>query len=75
MLSFFDDRAKRLGIIDTKLAQAAAIAFALVVVKLFPQIMELSIWWFIGAAVLFAAKPAVTFYGQRELRSPAGVQG
>lgn len=71
MLAFFDKRARRLGIIDTKLAQAATIAFALAVVKLFPQIMELSIWWFVGAAVTFAVKPAITFYGPNESRSPA----
>ena len=71
MLRFFDRRARRLGIIDTKLAQAATIAFALAVVKVFPQIMELSIWWFVGAAVIFAVKPAITFYGPKESRSPA----
>jgi len=75
MLSFFDGRARRLGIIDTKLAQAAAIAFALVLVKLFPRVMELSVWWFVAAAVIFAAKPAVTFYGPGKPSTPESVRG
>lgn len=57
-----DRRARRLGILDTKLAQAAAIFMALAVVKLFPQIMAASIWWFIGLAALCAIKPTRTFF-------------
>ncbi len=40
----FDERARRLGIIDTKLAQGAAVFFVLILVKLVPEIMNLSIW-------------------------------
>jgi hypothetical protein len=63
MWSYFDSRARRLGILDTKLAQAAAISFALAVVKLHPQILNVSIWWFVGLAVAFAIRPILTFYG------------
>ena len=59
----FDMRARRLGILDTKLAQAAAIFFALAVVKLVPQIMSVSVWWFVVLAVGCAIKPLMTFYG------------
>jgi hypothetical protein len=60
---YFDKRARKLGIIDTKLAQAAAICVALVIVKLIPEVMELNVWWFVLFAVLFAIKPLITFYG------------
>ncbi|MFO7609956.1 MAG: hypothetical protein R6X35_12310 [Candidatus Krumholzibacteriia bacterium] len=63
MWRYFDTRARRLGILDTKLAQAAAIFLALAVVKLVPQVMELSTWWFLGLAAACAVKPLVTFYG------------
>ena len=56
-----DGRARRLGVLDTKLAQGAAIFLALVVVKLIPQIMNLSIWWFVLLTVLCAIKPLMTF--------------
>ncbi len=58
-----DERARRLGIVDTKLAQGGAIFFALTIVKLFPGIMDVSVWWFIGLAVVCAIKPAATFFG------------
>jgi len=63
MLEFFDARARRLGIVDTKLAQAAAIFFALTLVKIFPQIMNLSVWFYAAAAAIFAIRPLQTFYG------------
>jgi hypothetical protein len=63
MWEYFDKRARRLGILDTKLVQAAAIFFALVIVKLVPQIMNVSIWWFVVLAVVCAIKPFITFYG------------
>jgi hypothetical protein len=60
---YFDRRAKRLGIIDTKLAQAASICFVLVIVKLIPRIMNASIWLFVALAIVFSVKPLITFYG------------
>lgn len=65
MWAYFDERARRLGILDTKLAQAAAIFFALTIVKLVPQIMNVNIWWFVTLAILCALKPAITFYSDR----------
>jgi hypothetical protein len=59
----FDERARRLGILDTKLAQAAAVFFALVVVKLFPQIMSVGAGWYAALAIACAIKPLLTFYG------------
>jgi len=63
MWKYFDERAKRMGIVDTKLVQAAAVFFALVIVKLVPQIMNVNIWWFVGLTILCAIKPVITFYG------------
>ena len=65
MWSNFDERARRLGILDTKLAQAAAIFLALSVVKVVPEIMNLSIWWFLSLALLCAIRPVFTFYGRQ----------
>lgn len=57
-----DRRARRLGILDTKLAQAAAIFFALAVVKLVPGIMALDVWWFVALAAACAVRPVRTFF-------------
>ena len=65
MWANFDERARRLGILDTKLAQAAAIFFALVIVKLIPQILNVNIGWFALLTILCAIKPLITFFGSR----------
>ncbi len=62
----FDERARRLGIVDTKLAQGAAIFSVLILVKLVPQIMNLSVWWFVALAVACTIKPWLTFFGARD---------
>lgn len=60
---FFDERARRIGILDTKLVQGAAMCLAVVIVKLFPGILNVGIGWFIGLAVLLAIRPMRTFFG------------
>ena len=60
LYEYFDQRARRFGILDTKLAQSKAIFFTLIIVKLIPQIMEVNIMWFVLLAVLCAIKPVIT---------------
>jgi hypothetical protein len=60
---YFDSRAKRLGIVDTKLAQGGAMFLALVIAKLVPQILSVNVWWFVGLGILCAIKPTITFFG------------
>ena len=62
MWANWDNRARRLGILDTKLAQAAAIFFALTIVKLYPALLGLNIWWYAGLAALCSIRPVITFY-------------
>ena len=62
LLDEMDRRIKRFGIIDEKLAQAAAIFLALIIVKLEPRIMEINIWWFVGLLIVCAIKPLYVFY-------------
>lgn len=56
-----DRQARRLGVIDAKLAQGASVLLALIVVKPVPEIMTVNIWWFVGLLVLCAIKPILTF--------------
>ena len=62
---YFDDRARQLGILDTKLAQAAAMAVMLVVAKLFPDIMSANIGWFVAIAIVCAIRPMYAFFLKR----------
>lgn len=61
-LENMNKRVKKLSILDVKLVQGAAIFAALIIVKLFPQIMNINIWWFVVLLVLCVIKPFYVFY-------------
>jgi len=64
-MGFLEDmnrRAKRLGIIDLKLAQGAAMFFALIIAKLIPGIMDLNVWWFAAMLIVCAIRPFYAFW-------------
>ena len=63
MWAYFDKRARRLGILDTKLTQGAAMCFALILAKLIPEILTINIWVFVVLCILFAIRPLFTFFG------------
>jgi len=62
LLEDMNQRVKKCGIIDLKLAQGAAMFFALVIAKLIPEIMNITIWWFVALLVLFAIRPFYVFW-------------
>jgi hypothetical protein len=59
---YFNRRVQKLNIFDVKLAQGAAIFFALIIVKIIPEIMTLSVWWFIALLILFGIRPVYAFF-------------
>ena len=61
-IQYFNHRIKKFSIFDVKLAQGATIFFALIVVKIFPEIMSLHIGWFIGLSILFVLRPAYALF-------------
>ncbi len=61
-LENMDQRVKKFGIVDVKLAQGAAMFFALIIAKLVPQIMEVSVWWFVVLLIGCAMRPAYVFW-------------
>ena len=62
LLENMNQRIKKFNLVDEKLAQAAAIFFALIIVKPIPEIVNLSIWWFVVLLILCAIKPLYVFY-------------
>ncbi len=62
LLEDMDKRVKKFSLIDVKLAQGAAMFVALIVAKLIPQIMDLSIWWFVLLLVICAIRPVYVFW-------------
>ncbi|MCJ7579015.1 MAG: hypothetical protein MUP98_00600 [Candidatus Aminicenantes bacterium] len=61
-IQYFNNRIKKFTIFDLKLAQGAAFFFALILVKIFPEIMSLHIGWFIGLIILFALRPVYVLF-------------
>ena len=39
--------------------------FALVIVKLVPEILNLNVWWFVGLGIACAIRPMFVFFGGR----------
>ena len=62
LLEDMDKRVKKFGIIDVTLAQGAAMFFVLIIAKLIPDIMDLSIWWFVLLLVICAIRPVYVFW-------------
>jgi hypothetical protein len=62
MIDYWNRKVKKFTIFDVKLAQGAAMAFVLIIVKFFPQILSLSIWWFVACAVVCALRPAYAMW-------------
>ena len=62
MIQYFNGRVKKLDIFDLKLIQGCAMLFAVIIVKLAPQIMTVDIRWLVGLCVLFVIRPAYSFF-------------
>ena len=60
-----DSRARRFGIVDLKLAQAAAFFFALILAMAVPALLAVSIWWYVALCAACAVKPAIDFFSPR----------
>ena len=52
MIDFGNRKVKQFNIWDLKLVQTWAAVWILIFAKLFPQIIEISIWWFIAILLL-----------------------
>jgi len=61
-IDFFNNRVKRLTIFDIKLIQLTAIFVALIIVKIFPCIMDISIWWFVVLLLISSVRPMYLFF-------------
>jgi len=62
LLENMNQRVKKFSLIDVKLAQGAAMFLALIIAKLIPQIMDLSILWFVVLLIICAIKPFYVFW-------------
>jgi len=62
LLEDMNRRVKKFDLVDVKLAQVTAMFGALIIAKLIPEIMGLSIWWFAAMLVVCAIRPFYVFW-------------
>lgn len=65
LLDWLNKRSRRLGMVEWKMAQAAAICVAIIAVKIFPDILKINLWVWIAAAALLYIRPLYLFYKSR----------
>ncbi len=54
LLKWLNERVKKFTWIDIKLCGLYGMFLGVIAVKLFPKILDFSIWWSVGGAVLIA---------------------
>lgn len=62
LITWMNNRIKRFTIFDIKLIQGVAMCVMLIIVKLIPQILTISVWWFVVLAIVFAIRPMYLMY-------------
>ena len=62
LIADWDRKAKKMGVLELELVQAATMGFTLIIVKIFPQILAISIWWFIALLVICGAPLSYVFW-------------
>ena len=70
-IDYWNRKVKQCTIWDVKLAQIWAAAFMLIIVKIFPQIMQLSVWWFVAIMALCAPRIFVVWFKKNDQQSNA----
>ena len=62
MLEKLNEKARKMTYIDIKLIQLAVIVVAIILIKLFPQLLKIDYWVLIVLLIIFAAKPFYRFW-------------
>lgn len=53
-IAYWDRKVRKFGILEIKMIQGAMIGITLIVAKLIPQVLSLSLWWFVALAAICA---------------------
>jgi hypothetical protein len=61
-IGYWNRKVRKLTIIDLKLIQVTSMAGILIIVKLFPEVLNLSIWWFAALLVICILRPAYVIW-------------
>ncbi|UCD52226.1 MAG: hypothetical protein JSW27_06215 [Phycisphaerales bacterium] len=62
LMEYLDRKVRRFSFVDVKLLQLLGAFLGIIVVKLVPEILDLSLWALILMAALCAVKPCCVFF-------------
>jgi len=62
IIHYFNQRVKKLTILDVKLSQIAAMCMVLIAVKIIPDILKINILWFVILLIVISIRPLYAFY-------------
>jgi len=62
LMEYLDRKVRKFSFIDVKLVQLLGVFLGIIVVKLVPEILDLSLWALILMAALCAVKPCCVFF-------------
>ncbi len=60
--SFFDSKFQKMDWLDVGLVKWSCIAFGIMIAILIPTVIEINVWWFIGAFIILAIRPLYRVY-------------
>jgi magnesium-transporting ATPase (P-type) len=60
-LNKMNKRVENMSVFDLKLTQWATLFITLIIAKIFPRILNINIWWFVGLCILCLIKPIYVF--------------
>lgn len=66
MIEHWNRKVQQMTMWDLKLAQLWSVFWILMLVKFFPQIMQLSIWWFVAGIVLSGPRLIYIFFIRKD---------
>ncbi len=64
LASYTDEKLKKLSWIDMGLTKMACFAFGIILARLIPGLLEISIWWIIAVWLILAIKPVLKFFSK-----------
>jgi hypothetical protein len=65
-IEFWNRKVRQLTVWDLKLAQLWSALWILLLAKIFPQIMQLSVWWFVAGILLGAPRLIYVFFIRKD---------
>lgn len=64
-IEFWNRKVKQFTIWDLKLAQVWTAMWVLIIVKIFPEILQINVWWFVVIAVLCVPRFVYILWGNK----------